>query len=146
MDEFKSPEAGGGQPAQATKLDLEVKVYPTQKESNILATASITLGGCFTVKGVKIVDGKNGLFVAMPTRRDGQGNFQDICHPTTKEMREALNSAVLGEYQRTMEQSFSRAEKAMEKRGSVLDTLSQKAAEARPPTPGKAKAADKGER
>ena len=61
MDEFKSPEAGGGQPAQATKLDLEVKVYPTQKESNILATASITLGGCFTVKGVKIVDGKNGL-------------------------------------------------------------------------------------
>ena len=50
MDEFKSPEAGGGQPAQATKLDLEVKVYPTQKESNILATASITLGGCFTVK------------------------------------------------------------------------------------------------
>ena len=138
MDEFKSPEAGGGQPAQATKLDLEVKVYPTQKESNILATASITLGGCFTVKGVKIVDGKNGLFVAMPTRRDGQGNFQDICHPTTKEMREALNSAVLGEYQRAVERITTRGEQAMQ-RSSVLNSLSQKKSQVadQPPAPKK---------
>lgn len=61
-------------------------------------------------------------------------------------MRKELHSAVLGEYQRTMEQSYSRAEKAMERRESVLDTLSQKATEVKPPVPGKAKAADKGER
>lgn len=129
MDNTKVPEAGGGQPAQTTKLDLEVKVYPTQKENNILATANITLGGCFTVKGVKIVDGKNGLFVAMPTRRDGQGNFQDICHPTTKEMREALNSAVLGEYQRAVERIVSRGEMAMQ-RPSALNNLQQKKVQA----------------
>lgn len=145
MDEFKSPEAGGGQPAQATKLDLEVKVYPTQKESNILATASITLGGCFTVKGVKIVDGKNGLFVAMPTRRDGQGNFQDICHPTTKEMREALNSAVLGEYQRAVERITVRGEQAMQ-RSSVLNSLSQKKSQVADQPPAPKKSADRGER
>ena len=145
MDEFKSPEAGGGQPAQATKLDLEVKVYPTQKESNILATASITLGGCFTVKGVKIVDGKNGLFVAMPTRRDGQGNFQDICHPTTKEMREALNSAVLGEYQRAVERITTRGEQAMQ-RSSVLNSLSQKKSPVADQPPAPKKSADRGER
>ncbi len=145
MDEFKSPEAGGGQPAQATKLDLEVKVYPTQKESNILATASITLGGCFTVKGVKIVDGKNGLFVAMPTRRDGQGNFQDICHPTTKEMRETLNSAVLGEYQRAVERITVRGEQAMQ-RSSVLNSLSQKKSQVADQPPAPKKSADRGER
>ena len=145
MDEFKSPEAGGGQPAQATKLDLEVKVYPTQKESNILATASITVGGCFTVKGVKIVDGKNGLFVAMPTRRDGQGNFQDICHPTTKEMREALNSAVLGEYQRAVERITTRGEQAMQ-RSSVLNSLSQKKSQVADQPPAPTKSADRGER
>ncbi len=145
MDEFKSPEAGGGQPAQATKLDLEVKVYPTQKESNILATANVTLGGCFTVKGVKIVDGKNGLFVAMPTRRDGQGNFQDICHPTTKEMREALNSAVLGEYQRAVERITARGEQAMQ-RSSVLNSLSQKKSQVADQPPAPKKSAARGER
>ena len=128
------------------KLDMSVKVYPTQDSKNLLATATVTLGGCFAIRGVRILDSERGAFVSMPQRKNAQGEYKDICFPTTAEMRKELHSAVLGEYQRTMEQSFSRAEKAMEKRGSVLDTLSQKAAEARPPTPGKAKAADKGER
>jgi stage V sporulation protein G len=128
------------------KLDMSVKVYPTQDSRNLLATATVTLGGCFAIRGIRILDSEKGAFVSMPQRKTAQGEYKDICFPTTAEMRKELHSAVLGEYQRTMEQSFSRAEKAMEKRGSVLDTLSQKAAEARPPTPGKAKAADKGER
>ena len=128
------------------KLDISVKVYPTQDSRNLLATATVTLGGCFAIRGIRILDSEKGAFVSMPQRKTAQGEYKDICFPTTAEMRKELHSAVLGEYQRTMEQSFSRAEKAMEKRGSVLDTLSQKAAEARPPTPGKAKAADKGER
>ena len=128
------------------KLDMSVKVYPTQDSRNLLATATVTLGGCFAIRGIRILDSERGAFVSMPQRKNAQGEYKDICFPTTAEMRKELHSAVLGEYQRTMEQSFSRAEKAMEKRGSVLDTLSQKAAEARPPTPGKAKAADKGER
>ena len=128
------------------KLDMSVKVYPTQDSRNLLATATVTLGGCFAIRGIRILDSEKGAFVSMPQRKTAQGEYKDICFPTTAEMRKELHSAVLGEYQRTMEQSFSRAEKAMEKRGSVLDTLSQKAAEARPPTPGKAKAADKRER
>ena len=128
------------------KLDMSVKVYPTQDSKNLLATATVTLGGCFAIRGIRILDSVKGAFVSMPQRKNAQGEYKDICFPTTAEMRKELHSAVLGEYQRTMEQSFSRAEKAMEKRESVLDTLSQKAAEARPPAPGKAKAADKGER
>ena len=129
------------------KLDMSVKVYPAQDNSkNLLATATVTLGGCFAIRGLRILDSEKGAFVSMPQRRNAQGEYKDICFPTTAEMRKELHSAVLGEYQRTMEQSYSRAEKAMEKRESVLDTLSQKAAEVRPPAPGKAKAADKGER
>lgn len=128
------------------KLDMSVKVYPTQDSKNLLATATVTLGGCFAIRGIRILDSERGAFVSMPQRKNAQGEYKDICFPTTAEMRKELHSAVLGEYQRTMEQSFSRAEKAMEKRESVLDTLSQKTAEARPPTPGKAKVADKGER
>lgn len=145
MDETKMPEAGGGQPAQATKLDLDVKVYPTQREGNILATVNITLGGCFAVKGLRIMDGKNGLFVAMPDRRDSQGKFQNICFPTTKEMREALNTAVMGEYQRAVERIASRGKEAMQ-RPSALDNLNQKKTQVadQPTTP--KKMVDRGER
>ena len=129
------------------KLDMSVKVYPAQDNSkNLLATATVTLGGCFAIRGLRILDSEKGTFVSMPQRKTAQGEYKDICFPTTAEMRKELHSAVLGEYQRTMEQSYSRAEKAMEKRESVLDTLSQKAADVKPPAPGKAKAADKGER
>ena len=129
------------------KLDMSVKVYPAQDNSkNLLATATVTLGGCFAIRGLRILDSEKGAFVSMPQRKTAQGEYKDICFPTTAEMQKELHSAVLGEYQRTMEQSYSRAEKAMEKRESVLDTLSQKAAEVKPPAPGKAKAADKGER
>ena len=128
------------------KLDMSVKVYPAQDSKNLLATATVTLGVCFSIRGLRILDSEKGAFVSMPQRKTAQGEYKDICFPTTAEMRKELHSAVLGEYQRTMEQSYSRAEKAMEKRESVLDTLSQKAAEVRPPTPGKAKTTDKGER
>ena len=129
------------------KLDMSVKVYPAQDNSkNLLATATAAPGRCFAIRGLRILDSEKGAFVSMPQRKTAQGEYKDICFPTTAEMRKELHSAVLGEYQRTMEQSYSRAEKAMEKRESVLDTLSQKTAEVKPPAPGKAKAADKGER
>ena len=145
MDGTKMPEAGGAQTIQPAKLDLEVKVYPTQREGNILATANITLGGCFAVKGLRVMDGKNGIFVTMPDRKDGQGKFQDICHPTTKEMREAINSAVLGEYQRAVERIASRGERAMQ-RPSVLDKLEQKKAQVAKQPAAPNKNVDRGER
>lgn len=137
----REPTAQGGQ-----KLDMSVKVYPAQDNRNLLATATVTLGGCFAIRGIRILDSDRGAFVSMPQRKTAQGEYKDVCFPTTAEMRKELHSAVLGEYQRTMEQGYSRAEKAMEKRESVLESLGQKAAEVRPPTPGRAKAADKGER
>ena len=142
-----SDAARGTAEQSGQKLDMSVKVYPAQDNSkNLLATATVTLGGCFAIRGLRILDSEKGAFVSMPQRKTAQGEYKDICFPTTAEMRKELHSAVLGEYQRTMEQSYSKAEKAMEKRESVLDTLSQKAAEVKPPAPGKAKAADKGER
>ena len=126
-------------------LEYEARIHSLYPEGSVRAAASINLNGCFAIRGVKVMEGPKGLFVSMPSYKSGD-EYKDICFPTTAEMRKELHSAVLGEYQRTMEQSYSRAEKAMEKRESVLDTLSQKAAEVRPPAPGKAKAADKGER
>ena len=92
-------------------MDMTVKVFPVQNSKNLLATASVTLGGCFAVRGIQIRDGKNGTFVAMPQRKDAKGEYHDICFPTTAEMRQAIQTAVLGEYERTSQ------------RGSVLGAM-----------------------
>lgn len=141
MSENMPQEAGTPQPA---KLDVDVRVYPSKEEGNLLAFASVTLGGCFAVKGVKIMEGENGAFVAMPDRKDGKGEYHDICFPTTSEMRQALHTAVLGEYQRVMELIAARSEKT---RPSVRDALQNtgKPAE-RPPQNKNQRKADKGAR
>ena len=69
MSENMPQETSSPQPA---KLDVDVRVYPSKEDGNLLAFASVTLGGCFAVKGVKIMEGENGAFVAMPDRKDGK--------------------------------------------------------------------------
>ena len=96
-------------------MDMTVKVFPVQSSKNLLATASVTLGGCFAVCGIQIRDGKNGTFVSMPQRKDAKGEYHDICFPTTAEMRQAIQTAVLGVYERTSQKDQSR--------GSVLGAM-----------------------
>ena len=134
MNENTAPETSAAQPA---KLDMDVRVYPSKEEGNLLAFASVTLGGCFAVKGIKIMDSEKGAFVAMPDRKDAKGEYHDICFPTTAEMRQALNTAVLSEYQKVMELIAARGEKA---RPSVRDALQNTAKAAERPAMDKANA------
>ena len=119
---------------KTSALDMTVKVHPVRDNKSLLATASVTLGGCFAVQGIQVREGKNGVFVSMPQRKDAKGRYHDVCFPTTAEMRKAINAAVLGEYERTAQP-----------RASVLEALREKA-----PEPGKSavkvKNRDKGAR
>ena len=116
------------------ELDMAVNIRHIQNSKSLLATASLTLGVSFAVQGIQVREGKNGVFVSMPQRKDAKGEYRDICFPTTAEMRQAINAAVLGEYERTAQP-----------RASVLDALREKA-----PEPGKSavkvKNRDKGAR
>lgn len=99
--------AGGGQSVTQNTLDIRVRVYPVRNQeepSSLRAIADVTLGGCFGVRGIRVMDGDTGLFVSMPRRKDKEGQYRDICFPTTAQMRKELHSAVLGEYQRVMDQ------------------------------------------
>ncbi len=113
-------------------IDMSVNIRHIPNGKSLLATASVTLGGCFAVCGIQVREGKNGVFVSMPQRKDAKGEYRDICFPTTAEMRQAINAAVLGEYERTVQKSHSRAEQT-EKRDSVLGALREAT-----PQPGKA--------
>ena len=103
-------------------LDMTVKVHPVRDNKSLLATASVTIGDCFAVRGIQVRDGKNGVFVSMPQRKDAKGEYRDICFPTTAEMRQAINAAVLGEYERTAPS-----------RASLLDALREKTPEQNKP-------------
>ena len=80
----------------------EVRVAP-RDDGKLKAFASITLDNCFVVRGLKIIEGQDRLFVAMPSRRRTDGTFQDVCHPITNSFRSELEQLVVNEYNRTLE-------------------------------------------
>jgi stage V sporulation protein G len=80
----------------------EVRVTP-RWEDRLRGYATVTLGGVFVVRGLKIIEGKSGrLFVAMPSRKKPDGTFQDICHPIERTFRELLEKEILTEYTRSL--------------------------------------------
>ncbi|MDR1069405.1 MAG: SpoVG family protein [Gracilibacteraceae bacterium] len=90
---------------EKTTLSIETRVYPVASRNNLLAFASVTLGGCFAVNGIQIMNSKNGVFVAMPSVKDKRGEYRDICFPITGEFRSALHEAVMSEYARATMQT-----------------------------------------
>lgn len=76
----------------------QVKVYHINKD-NLKAFASVTLDDEFAVTGIKVMDGRNGLFVSMPSHKNNKGEYKDICFPITKDFRAELINAVLKEYE-----------------------------------------------
>lgn len=75
-------------------------------EEKLKAFVNITIDDCFIVRDLKIINGKNGLFVSMPSRRRKDGTFRDIAHPLNNETREMMEQRILSEY----EKSFSEVE------------------------------------
>jgi stage V sporulation protein G len=60
--------------------------------------ASITLDNCFVIRGLKIISGANGIFVAMPSRKRKDGTYQDIAHPINMQTRQWMESQVIGAF------------------------------------------------
>ena len=77
--------------------NYEVRVYKQEDKGTLKAFASVTINGAFAVNDLKVVEGKNGLFVSMPSKKVGE-DYKDIFHPITKEARDELLEAVLEAY------------------------------------------------
>ncbi|HCJ11470.1 MAG TPA: transcriptional regulator [Clostridiales bacterium] len=88
----------------------DVRVRRLNPEGRMKAVASVTLDGEFVVHDVRVVEGHNGLFVAMPSRKTPEGEFRDIAHPITSEARERIQSAVLKAYSEAQALALEAAE------------------------------------
>ena len=82
----------------------DVRIRKVSSEGRMKAIVSMTLDNEFVIHDVRIVDGNNGLFVAMPSRKTPSGEFRDIAHPINSATREKIQTVVLEAYHREIEQ------------------------------------------
>lgn len=79
----------------------DVRIRKIQTDGKLRAYVSITFDDSFVVHDLRIIDGRKGMFVAMPSKLLPNGNHKDIAHPINTEVREKIQSAVLREYEAT---------------------------------------------
>lgn len=83
--------------------DVRVRVSKGGGEAKLRAYADITIEECFVIHGLKIIEGKNGVFVAMPSRKMPNGEFKDVAHPITTEIRQMITEEVIKKYEESEE-------------------------------------------
>jgi stage V sporulation protein G len=85
----------------------QVKVFPVEEE-RLKAYVSIVLDDCFLVSDLKVIQGPNGVFVSMPSKRKKNGEFKDIAHPLNRDTRERMERRILSEYERVRAETLDR--------------------------------------
>ena len=76
----------------------EVRIRKIEGEGKLKAYVTVTFDECFVIHNVKIIEGKAGLFIAMPSRKTANGEFKDVVHPINPEFRQALQDKIVAEY------------------------------------------------
>ena len=91
--EQQAPSGAGNK--ENSPLQFDVRIQSIRPGESIKGTASVNINGAFAIRGVKIIEGSNGLFVSMPSYKAGN-EYKDICFPITQECRKQLHEAVIG--------------------------------------------------
>lgn len=100
----------------------EVKVFPIGEEK-LKAFVSVVFDRCFMVNDIKIIQGRDGLFISMPSRKKKNGEFKDVAHPLNNDTRRLIENEILGEYERVLAE-----------RGASPSPSSSRRPHRRPPT------------
>jgi stage V sporulation protein G len=77
----------------------DIRIKKVEGENKLKAYASITFDDSFVIHNIKVIQGNNGLFIAMPSRRTRSGEMKDVAHPINSQFREKIQNAILEAYQ-----------------------------------------------
>ena len=80
-------------------MDITEVRISLRDDQKLKAFVSITLDDCFVIRGLKIIEGAGGMFVAMPSRKRKDGDYQDVAHPINNETRQWLEEKILHAYE-----------------------------------------------
>ncbi|MBD9074614.1 septation regulator SpoVG [bacterium] len=75
----------------------------TKENSRLRGIASVLLDDSFAIHDIRIIEGDNGLFIAMPSRKTATGEYKDVCHPINPDVRTEFTNAVLDAYNKAEE-------------------------------------------
>lgn len=82
----------------------DVRIRKIATEGKMKAIVSVTFDNEFVVHDIKVIEGQNGLFIAMPSRKTPDGEFKDIAHPINTDTREKIQNSILKAYEEAMEE------------------------------------------
>ena len=82
----------------------DVRIRKIEAEGKMKAIVSVTFDNEFVVHDIKVIEGQNGLFIAMPSRKTPDGEFKDIAHPINTDTREKIQTSILKAYEEAMEE------------------------------------------
>lgn len=80
----------------------DVRVRKITEDGKMKAIVSVTFDEEFVVHDIKIIEGQNGLFIAMPSRKMADGEFRDIAHPINAATRKKIQEAIFEEYEKSI--------------------------------------------
>jgi stage V sporulation protein G len=76
----------------------DIRIRKVTTEGKLKAYVTVTFDNCFVIHNVKIIEGKTGMFIAMPSRKIRTGEYKDVAHPISPEFRTLLQDRVLSEF------------------------------------------------
>ena len=119
----------------------QVRVFPVEDEK-LKAFVSVIFDDCFVVSDIKIIEGQQGLFISMPSKKRKNGTFRDIAHPLNNETRRRFEEEIIARYREALEGS----EAALSPLRDLTEAESDAADESRPtpilPPPGPSRGPD----
>lgn len=80
------------------KIKVEIKSVYNSYKNPLKAIAVVIIEDCFIIKSIRVVEGFNGLFINMPSKKNAYGEFVEQCHPITRECKAQIDNAVITAY------------------------------------------------
>ena len=80
----------------------DIRIRKIHTDGKMKAVVSVTLDDAFVIHDIKIIDGNNGLFVAMPSRKVGEEEYRDIAHPINSDARLSMQDMIFAEYNKAL--------------------------------------------
>lgn len=82
----------------------DIRVFPVD-EDKLKAFVTVVFDRCFVVSDIKVINGPNGLFISMPSKRRKNGTFKDVAHPLNSETRRMIEEKILTRYEQVLAQN-----------------------------------------
>ncbi|MCA1753821.1 MAG: septation regulator SpoVG [Spirochaeta sp.] len=85
----------------------DIRIRKVNAEGKLKAYVTVTFDECFVIHNVKVIEGKTGVFIAMPSRKTKTGEYKDVAHPINSDFRNELQNRILEAFQQAPDEALT---------------------------------------